>query len=105
MTDINPNILKDVQGDILRNGFPKKAEMFCFFTIRDPKAFCQNIKKIKIWTGADVAKLRAEIEAAKTKARTKNTKLELVPNAQTNIAFTFKGLQKVAAEDKSCRLG
>lgn len=92
--------LGSIQGDILINGFPKKAEIFLFFTIRSTQLFCQNIQNVansKIATGREIKDLRAGIAADKDKAE--KTKTDPVPRdiAKTNIAFTFKGLTKVSA--------
>ena len=90
--------LGSIQGDILLNGFPKKAEIFLFFTIRSTQLFCQNIQNVansKIATGQEIRDLRAGIAADKNKA--KEMKTDPVPRdiAKTNIAFTSKGLTKV----------
>lgn len=90
---MNPLQLEDlsgIQGDILLNGFPKKAEIFCLFTIRAAQAFCQNIQAVaasKIATGKDIKDLRERIS--------KIPKGQEVDVAKTNIAFTSGGLTKV----------
>ena len=81
--------LDGIQGDILINGFPKKAEIFCFFTIRAAQAFCQNIQAVastKIATGKDIKDLREQI---------KKSNGTIIDVAKTNIAFTSGGLTKV----------
>jgi hypothetical protein len=84
---ITLNDLGLIQGDILINGFPKKAEIFCFFTIRAAGAFSKNIKSTNIATGKDVLALRKEISGLPDK--------QLKKTAMTNIAFTRSGLTKV----------
>jgi|SRR5690242_13324582 len=89
MNPLNIEDLSKIQGDILLNGFPKKAEIFCFFTIRAAQAFCQNIQAVansRIATGKDIKDLREQINNAK------GTKIDV---AKTNIAFTSGGLTKV----------
>lgn len=87
---ITLNDLGLVQGDILINGFPKKAEIFCFFTIRAAGTFSKNIKNTNIATGKDVLALRKEISDLKGKEKKKT--------AMTNIAFTRSGLTKVRSK-------
>lgn len=93
--------LNGIQGDILINGFPKKAEIFCFFTIRAPQAFCQNIQAVansKIATGKDIKDLREQIS---------NSNGTIIDVAKTNIAFTSGGLTKVGLWDQAksdCKL-
>ena len=93
--------LNGIQEDILINGFPKKAEIFCFFTIRAPQAFCQNIQAVansKIATGKDIKDLREQIS---------NSNGTIIDVAKTNIAFTSGGLTKVGLWDQAksdCKL-
>jgi deferrochelatase/peroxidase EfeB len=87
---MNPLTIDDlgsIQGDILINGFPKKAEIFCFFTIRAAQAFCQNIQKVNIATGKDIKDLRRDISQL--------TDGKIIDVAKTNIAFTSTGLTKL----------
>lgn len=95
MSTLNLNDLSGIQGDILLNGFPKKAEIFCFFTIRATQAFCQNIQSVassKIATGKDIKDLREQIS--------KLPKGKIVDVAKTNIAFTATGLTKVGQSEE-----
>lgn len=85
---VDPSILQHVQGDILRNGFPKKAELFFFFTIKDPQAFTENIKNVKIATGEDIRQFRIDMKRPELQGG-------LLAGAFTNLAFTFRGLNKV----------
>ena len=98
---MNPLTIDDlgsIQGDILINGFPKKAEIFCFFTIRAAQAFCQNIQKVNIATGKDIKDLRRDISQLADG--------KIIDVAKTNIAFTSTGLTKVgiSAEVTYCEL-
>lgn len=91
MSSLKIEDLSGIQGDILLNGFPKKAEIFCFFTIRAAQAFCQNIQAVansKIATGKDIKDLREQIS--------KLPKGQIIDVAKTNIAFTSGGLTKVS---------
>ncbi|KAF3010918.1 hypothetical protein E8E13_010014 [Curvularia kusanoi] len=88
MAALTVNDLSNIQGDILINGFPKKAEIFCFFTIRAAQAFCQNIQTVansKIATGKDIKDLRQQISNSNG----------IIDVAKTNIAFTSGGLTKL----------
>lgn len=91
MAELKIADLGKIQGDILLNGFPKKAEIFCFFTIRAAQQFCQNIQTVanskKIATGEDIKNLRERI--SKLPAGKK------IDEAKVNIAFTSGGLRKV----------
>lgn len=85
-----------IQGDILLNGFPKKAQIFSFFTIRAAQVFCQNIQGVansKIATGKDIKDLREQIS--------KLPKGQIIDVAKTNIAFTNGGLTKVCEQSAS----
>lgn len=96
MNPLNFEELEKIQGDILLNGFPKKAEIFCFFTIRAPQAFCQNIQAVansKIATGKDIKNLREQIKLANGR---------VIDVAKTNIAFTSGGLTKVSLYNPVC---
>lgn len=90
---MNPLKIEDlggIQGDILLNGFPKKAQIFCFFTIRASQGFCQNIRNVansNIATGKDIKDLREQIS--------KLPSGQILDIAKTNIAFSSGGLQKV----------
>lgn len=90
MSSLKIEDLGAIQGDILLNGFPKKAQIFSFFTIRAAQAFCQNIQVVansKIATGKDIKDLREQIS--------KLAKGDIIDVAKTNIAFTNGGLTKV----------
>lgn len=95
MSSLRIEDLGGIQGDILLNGFPKKAQIFSFFTIRAAQAFCQNIQAVansKIATGKDVKDLREQIS--------KLPKGQIIDVAKTNIAFTNGGLTKVCCANK-----
>ena len=99
MNPLKVEDLSGIQGDILLNGFPKKAEIFCFFTIRAAQAFCQNIQAVansKIATGKDVKDLREQIS--------KLPRGQIIDVAKTNIAFTSGGLSKVGPRDRALYL-
>lgn len=100
MNTLQVEDLGGIQGDILLNGFPKKAEIFCFFTIRAAQDFCQNIQKVansNIATGKDIKDLREQIS--------KLDKSKLIDVAKTNIAFTSRGLTKLANVQTSLQKG
>ncbi|KAJ4317317.1 hypothetical protein N0V94_005002 [Neodidymelliopsis sp. IMI 364377] len=91
--------LGGIQGDILLNGFPKKAEIFCFFTIRASQKFCETIQKVassNIASGKDIKALRDDINKDKSK---------VIDVAKTNIAFTSKGLSKLGNVQTSFQSG
>lgn len=90
MSSLTIDDLSLIQGDILINGFPKKAEIFCFFTIRAAQAFCQNIQKVNIATGKDIKDLR--------KAINELADGQIIDVAKTNIALTSTGLTKVSID-------
>ncbi|KAF9696390.1 hypothetical protein EKO04_005607 [Ascochyta lentis] len=100
---MNPLKVEDlggIQGDILLNGFPKKAEIFCFFTIRAAQGFCQNIQKVansNIASGKDIKDLREQIS--------KLDQGKIINVAKTNIAFTSRGLAKLANVSTSLQQG
>jgi uncharacterized protein YoaH (UPF0181 family) len=90
MEPLRVDDLGGIQGDILLNGFPKKAEIFCFFTIRASQKFCETIQKVassNIASGKDIKALRDDINKDKRR---------VIDVAKTNIAFTSKGLAKVS---------
>ncbi|KAK3112445.1 hypothetical protein LTR53_011282 [Teratosphaeriaceae sp. CCFEE 6253] len=82
--------LDNVQGDILLNGLAKKNEIFLFFTINDAKAFCQKLK-----AAADEKTHTLHDAFARDKIAG-NSGNGIVPVVGANIAFSFKGLQKMA---------
>ncbi|KAK3071137.1 hypothetical protein LTR53_009180 [Teratosphaeriaceae sp. CCFEE 6253] len=82
--------LDNVQGDILLNGLAKKNEIFLFFTINDAKAFCQKLK-----AAADEKTHTLHGAFARDKIAG-NSGNGIVPVVGANIAFSFKGLQKMA---------
>ncbi|KAF2631510.1 Dyp-type peroxidase [Macroventuria anomochaeta] len=100
---MNPLKIEDlsgIQGDILLNGFPKKAEVFSFFTIRATQQFCQTIQTVassKIATGKDIKDLREQIS--------KLPKGQIIDVAKTNIAFTSGGLTKLSNSQRSLQRG
>lgn len=87
--------LKNVQGDILLDGLPKRVETFFFFQIADGhvKDFCRSLKEVSkdIAHVDNTAQMRQDIGDGKT-ARKEG---DLVEMAGANIAFSWKGLQKV----------
>ncbi|KAI7198629.1 hypothetical protein D0869_00372 [Hortaea werneckii] len=83
--------LDNVQGDILLNGLPKKAEIFLFFEITDPKTFCSKLKQV-----ADEIAHTAHTSSSRDKIGKKNG-AGIVDMAGANIAFSFRGLQKMAS--------
>ncbi|KAJ8113136.1 dyp-type peroxidase [Boeremia exigua] len=100
MNPLNIEDLAGIQGDILLNGFPKKAEIFCFFTIRAAQPFCQNIQAVassKIATGKDVKDLREQISKLPENA--------IIDVAKTNIAFTSGGLTKLSNVQSTLQRG
>lgn len=90
--------LKEIQEDILINGFSKKNEIFWFFTIKgSPRTFCKNVSKVKFATGEDIKDLRSRINKEKEKVANKVPKVKaaVIREAKANIAFTSAGLAKV----------
>jgi hypothetical protein len=89
--------LKNIQGDILLDGLPKRVESFFFFQIADGhiKDFCRSLKQVAndISHVDDTAQMRQEIGDGKATRK----EGDLVEMAGANIAFTWKGLQKVHA--------
>jgi len=83
--------LADLQGDVVL-GFPKRSEDFLFFTIQDAKTFKNDLKHLipLISTTAQIQQLRNEINDHKSKGNP-----GLLKAIGINIAFTFKGLQKL----------
>lgn len=88
--------LKNIQGDILLDGLPKRVESFFFFQIADGrvKDFCRSLKQVanEISHVGNTAQLRQDID--EHKAATKDG--SLVEMAGANIAFSWKGLQEVS---------
>lgn len=82
--------LDNIQGDILLNGLTKKAETFLFFEITDPKTFCSKLKQV-----ADEMAHTAHTSSSRDKIGKKNG-AGIVDMAGANIAFSFRGLQKVS---------
>ena len=87
--------LKNIQGDILLDGLPKRVESFFFFQIVDGKVkdFCRSLQHVakEISHVDNTAQMRQDISASKP-ARKEG---DLVEMAGANIAFSWKGLQKV----------
>ena len=79
-----------IQGDILKGGFAKKAEIFYFFKINDAKRFAVALRGISFSSVADVQADRARIPAT----RDPNFPWPMVG---VNIAFTITGIDKVSA--------
>ncbi|KAF3032958.1 hypothetical protein E8E12_000254 [Didymella heteroderae] len=93
MSSLKIEDLGGIQGDILLNGFPKKAQIFSFFTIRAAQAFCQNIQAVansKIATGKDIKELREQIS--------KLPKGQIIDlgNVQSTLQKGLNGLQNSA---------
>lgn len=84
-----PLDLANVQGDIL-TGFTKKFEIFTFFEIIDSKAFCPKLKQV-----ASELSHTANSSTTKSQLKGRANKIEIVPIAEANMAFSFAGLQKV----------
>jgi hypothetical protein len=88
--------LNNIQGDILLDGLPKRVESFFFFQIVDGRAndFCRSLKQVakEIAHVGNTAQMRQGISDGKT-ARKEG---DLVEMAGANIAFSWKGLQKVS---------
>lgn len=98
-TTINKELFKDVQGDILAGGLPKKREIFYFFTILPDQAkkFCVNLGNATgdgMLTFSNVQKMLDERRKIQTVAGA-GGKRDLVPSVGANIAFSFRGLKKV----------
>jgi hypothetical protein len=87
--------LKNIQGDILLDGLPKRVESFFFFQIADGhvKEFCRSLKGLAndISHVDNTAQMRQDI--GDNKAARKEG--DLVEMAGANISFSWKGLQKV----------
>lgn len=95
--------LKNIQGDILLDGLPKRAESFFFFQIADGrvKDFCRSLKQVanEISHVGNTSQLRRDID--EHKATTQDG--SLVEMAGANISFSWKGLQE--ARYSVCRQG
>lgn len=94
MSNLN---LENIQGDILLDGLPKRVEsFFFFFQIADGKVkdFCRSLQQVaqEISHVDKTAQMRQDISTSKP-ARKEG---DLVEMAGANIAFSWKGLQKVA---------
>ena len=85
----------NIQGDILLDGLPKRVESFFFFQIVDGrvKDFCRSLKQVanEISHVDNTAQLRQVISDHKAARRDGS----LVEMAGANIAFSWRGLQKV----------
>jgi hypothetical protein len=94
--------LKNVQGDILLNGLPKRVESFFFFQIADGhiKDFCRSLKTLSndISHVDNTAQMRQDIGNNKGSGK----EGDLVDMAGANIAFSWKGLQKVQHSTITC---
>ncbi|KAM0688981.1 hypothetical protein Q7P36_011057 [Cladosporium allicinum] len=88
--------LNNIQGDILLDGLPKRVESFFFFQIADGhvKDFCLSLKQIprEIAHVDNTAQMRQDINNGKA-ARKEGGLVEM---AGANIAFSWKGLQRMA---------
>ena len=93
--------LKNIQGDILLDGLPKRVESFFFFQITDGhvKDFCRSHKTLAndISHVDNTAQMRQDIGNGKSTRK----EGDLVELAGANIAFSWKGLQKVQCRDAS----
>ena len=91
--------LKNIQGDILLDGLPKRVESFFFFQITDGhvKDFCRSLKTLvnDISHVDNTAQMRQDIGDGKSTRK----EGDLVEMAGANIAFSWKGLQKVHCRD------
>ncbi|KAJ9655308.1 hypothetical protein H2201_008833 [Coniosporium apollinis] len=110
MTAINQVLFKDVQGDILAGGLPKKYEIFSFFTIRPDKvkSFCVNLGNATgdgMLTFSSVQNILDERQKFQTMFPAVSDKgvdgaggsRHWVPSVGANIAFSFRGLKKMSA--------
>lgn len=92
-------LFEDVQGDILAGGFPKKHELFLFFSIESPKDFCQALHQdttLKLFsTGSEVQNVRQYIKLAKGLA------LKPLKLAFATISFSVTGLKKAGTFSSS----
>lgn len=82
--------LDDIQGDILLGGFPKRAEVYCFFKINDIKEFASRLKQVHFTSASDIMADRQRLP--KPGFRSSDF---LFPVVGQNIAFTCRGLDKV----------
>lgn len=88
--------LNNIQGDILLDGLPKRVESFFFFQVVDGhvKDFCRSLKQVanEIAHVEHTAQTRQDINNGKAARKER----DLVEMAGANIAFSWKGLQKVS---------
>lgn len=93
-TDDNRALFKDVQGDILVGGLPKKTEIFSFFTIRPDhvKTFCVNLGNA---TGDGLLTF-SSVQNVLDERRKFRGRRRIVPSVGANIAFSFRGLTKMS---------
>lgn len=90
-TNIDP---RNIQGDILFDGLPKKNETFFFFRIVDAKVkdFAKSLGEV----ATHIAAAERTVESRKSiKLHIEQKKPGLVPMANANIAFSARGLAKV----------
>lgn len=93
----NTQLLANVQGDILLDGFPKRNESFFLFTINDNQvqAFCNALPKLaeQLADSQRTAEIRAQIK--KFKADNPGKDADTIPTVGACIAFSRRGLDKV----------
>src|SRR3954451_13269447 len=82
----------DIQGDILAE-LPKRCELLLFFKIQVPEVFKAFLKTLHITSMDECLAQRDLIELRKKKGIK-----TLVPTPGLNVAFTHKGLTKLAIE-------
>ena len=91
----NAALFADVQGDILAGGLPKKSETFLFFMIKRDQVqrFCTNLGNA---TGNGSNTFSSVQKVLGDRKNFINQPDEVVvPSTGANIAFSFRGLQKV----------
>jgi hypothetical protein len=93
MSELN---LNNIQGDILLDGLPKRVELFFFFQIADGRVrdFCRSLKQVakEISHVDNTAQMRKDINDNKAERK----EGDIVEMAGANIAFSWRGLQKVS---------
>lgn len=97
MATPNPQLLANVQGDILFDGLPKRNESFFLFTIADNQvqAFCRSLPTLAglLADSRHTQEIRAKIK--KFKEENKGKDADTIPTVGACVAFTRRGLDKV----------
>ncbi|KAG5634740.1 hypothetical protein H0H81_000944 [Sphagnurus paluster] len=99
----NPGIpqlpdLSDIQGDIFYV-FPKVAEQFMFFSIKDVSAFKKNLGSFTPTSSINVSEILEKINQAKETARNNRTPLCQVDTSLSQIAFSRAGLNFLGVKE------